>query len=89
MFLFILPNLWTSPDLPIHAGIVLIVGLGLLGGGVIVDVAETKFNSADDPLIVAGDTAPTSKLQQKTLFFPGFYALVCMAVGTILIVYFA
>ena len=53
------------------------------------DVAETKFNSADDPLIVAGDTAPTGKLQQKTLFFPGFYALVCMAVGTILIVYFA
>ena len=89
MLLFILPNLWTSPDLPIHAGIVLIVGLGLLGGGVIVDVAETKLNSADDPLIVAGDAAPTSKLQQKTLFFPGFYALVCMAVGTILIVYFA
>ena len=49
MLLFILPNLWTSPDLPIHAGIVLIVGLGLLGGGVIVDVAETKLNSADDP----------------------------------------
>ena len=25
----------------------------------------------------------------QTLFFPGFYALVCMALGTILIVYFA